>query len=821
MEKRNGLLLGHSDEKSVLLNKSIIEKGIELFRDLVIYAIVAQYKELLNLAKIPSLNSLPDKTHLDVDWIDKNMAQLVSFLRNCNIVEQERSTDEKYELITPEKALIPYNDDTEISRKIWVIAKSIYSNQLPRKDSIENWGDILRSWSSYLHVDVKNMHEALTIENFASKISIIGSTKSLNDKMGVDPKPNVFEWLNDFFNLIHENQPEILNSVSLIPNQMDSFKKKSELYRDENIDEGIKQAHHLLGSEIKVTLCDTRVTKTIQNILVAQTQEEALRQSIALLKQKTESQMEFSKDSYRKASVILFYWLADKRRFELLSDNFPVLTSKNDKGGAQNVSRLLQKQQFLKPIILWDEDARLYADLFPDHLILSDKYATDEYVLQNKQSKVWENLVEGKLIFSDFFVTNKEKLDDFMIRKLSAEGNMGEQEDHGSINEVNLTSIVFLENSEDWGILNKCRRSRPKASQLVNFLLGYVASRDSSFLKPITVECTCKEPNVTHQVLPSKWLFALKARQWVPVGRNKEELPTVENIASLFQTEPKLLEYLRETQPSLLLNAIGISTSQILVALQPPSQKPALNKAFAKLLWATNSNVSELEKIAEVYQDLNMRTKLQEAFDTQKRIQRNQKIGKLIEQILRDALERSLPKEQFVVSRITAGADIGIDVDWEFDIVSENNKPVSYEVKILDHSFIIEVKATFLDYVRITVPQAREAVRNPASFALCVVELPPNFDSLGTKEAEEAAKASSKFLLSLGSKLQDRLVEAEEFQGIHQEMRSPSSDEIVIDTSDVQIRFRIKKDLWTKGELPVIDYLSFVDSLVKYSKVGT
>jgi hypothetical protein len=260
---------------------------------------------------------------------------------------------------------------------------------------------------------------------------------------------------------------------------------------------------------------------------------------------------------------------------------------------------------------------------------------------------------------------------------------------------------------------------------------------------------------------------------------------------------------------------LGISTSQILVALQPQSQKSELDKAFAQLLWATKGDVSQLEKIAEACQDSDLRTKLDEAFETRKRIQRNQKIGKTVEQILRQALENSLPKEDFRVSKVTVGADIGIDIDPEFDILDEDNKLLEYMIQVRGHAFLIEVKATFLDYVRITIPQAKEAIKNLDNFVLAVVELPPDYDSLEDKEAEEAVKSSSRFLLTLGSKLKERLAEAENFQGVHQMIRLSYSDNISIDTSDVQIRFRIKKDLWTGGQLPVIDYGSFVTRLIK------
>jgi len=805
MGKRDGLLLGPGVGKVNLNNKTLIEKGIKLFQDLVEGVVRLQCKGLYRLARI---GLLPNKTWLDFEWLKERIVALIMFLKECNLVEQGLTRDNKPKLLAPRITYVPYDTDSETLLKIHSLAQNIFPDNLPSENLVKDWAAIIESWSSYLDIATPKMDVAFTLTKFALAVSNLASVENLDQRLIGDPKPNAIKWLNALLVLIQEKQPELLSNLNLIPNQQGQLKKKTDIYRDENIDDILKDAASLLGRERREKLCDKGTAEAIQDSLPPYKQETLLSEVINLLKNNADLETEYSKKQYQDANVVIFSWLAKKALFQVLGDNYPIINYRKDKGEPNYISRLLQKQPMLKPISLWEENAKPHGDIFPRHMVLSDIYN-----IEKMDKKAWDDLVTQGLILDSVFVKERETLDDLKMRKLLADGELKEQEEHGTNEEVELTSIAFLE-AGDWGLLDTVRRSKKKATDFLKFLLGYVVQKDTSWVDRIPVECSCVETKTTHMVHPSKWLYALKSKQWVPISKNKEEQPTTENLAPFFQKDQDLLRHLWEDRSSSFLSILGVSPSQIMLASQPAFEKLELDKAFVKLLLATNSNVIELNKIAQVYQNPNLRAKLEEAYGIQEKVKRNQVVGKHVEQILRSLLQKSLPEDKFQVHRIVKTADIAVDIDLEFDLLDQNFQPIAIGMLVQGNSFKIEVKSTHLDYVRITLPQAREAVEKLNSFILCVVELPSGFEQLPDMEAEKLVREKARFILKIGSKLEDKFNEAQEFKDMQLEIKSAPSGNVTIDTSDVQIRLRLGKKLWTEIDLPIMSFDQLVESLL-------
>jgi len=784
-EKRDGLLLGSSDSDDNRHNKQLIVKSAELFEKLAECAVNLRCSKLHRLAKTYALPNV-DNAILDSAWLKTLVAALINFLKNLDLVEQKSVAELESKLVTPIMAYLPYDEDPKTLQEIWNLAENIWPEKLPSQDVVADWAAILRMWSWYLNVDVRNMAETLTLDKFALTVSQLGSINNLKQKLVGEPVPATTTWLNKLLELIHHERQPLLSSLSLIPNQLGSFKRMTEIYRDEQIDETIKDASFSLGNEVRGKLCNREITKVIQDSLPPYTEEGLLNETVSSLKKKAAPETEYSKKQYQEANITLFCWLTEKGRFDILRDNFPVISYKRDKGEPKFISRLLQEQPLLKPVSLWDEDAKLHADAFPDHMILSDVYLTGRI-----SGAAWENLVTQGLILGDLFVKKRETVDEKMMMKLLAEGELDDKE-HVAKDEIELSRIVFLDQPEDWGVINMVRRSKKKATQFLKFLLGYVVQKDTSWLNPVPVECSCTgESGAAHRIYPSKWLYELKSKEWVPVGKNEEEPATTESLAPLFYKDQDLLLYLRGDRPSSFLSILGVSPSQIMLAAQPPKQKLQLDKAFVKLLLVTNSDYNELNKIAQVYQNPNLRSKLEEAYGLDEKVKRNQIVGKNVEEILRDSIRKHLPEEKFSVYRITKGADIGIDL--EFDLLDETLQPQVLGMQIKDKSFAIEVKSTHMDYVRITLSQAREAIEGIESFILCVVELPPDFENLPKSEAEKLVREKARFVLRLGSRLKDKFNEAQEFEKRQERIKTSLAGSVTIDTTDVQIRLRLNR----------------------------
>ena len=152
----------------------------------------------------------------------------------------------------------------------------------------------------------------------------------------------------------------------------------------------------------------------------------------------------------------------------------------------------------------------------------------------------------------------------------------------------------------------------------------------------------------------------------------------------------------------------------------------------------------------------------------------------MVERLLKSVFE----KEGFTVE-VTG---VGSDFLTEYDFVKEDMETI-FEVKKDDktHSYI-EVKSTSRDFVRMTLTQAKQARDKSDKYSLCVIELD------GLEANEENIKNGAKFVTDIGSKIQDKVGEAENLKG-EQEKIAVAGD-IEIEISEGPIHFKINKRVW-------------------------
>jgi len=598
-EKRDGLLLGPYPHDVNIRNKKLIEKALDLFQRLVEWAARIECRGLSQLAMI---RDLPEKEWLDSEWLKTLLAKVVVSLEKLDLVETGLTSEGKPKLVSPQSAYIPYDDDAEVLEEIHKLALAFYRGKLPSSDIVEEWAMILNLWGFYLNAEPAMMSEALTLSKLARTTSEFSSLENLQQELEGDPKPEAIEWLNRLLSLLHKKETELLQDHELVPCQQGSFKKTTDLHKDGDIDEALKDVSSLLELGIRDQLCNTRIISEIQDTLPTFTEERLLSEAVNRIKEYV-AEEEYSKKEYIDANVTLFSWLAKREKFGTLKDNFPVINRLRDNGESKYVSHLLQEKYLLKPVSLWEKEVESHADVFPRKAILSDVYNTEQM-----DAESWRKLVSSGLIIDDVFVKQYKMLEDVDIRKLLAGGKLNEHEDHGTNKEIELVSIAFLE-EQDWGIINRVRKSKTMAKKFLRFLLEYAVQKDTSWMNAIPVSCSCDEQGIEHEIYPSKWLLVLRSRPWVPISKNIQEFPSTENLVPLFEKEADLLDHLMEDKASSLLSILGVSPSQILIGIQPTETRVQLDKAFVRLLLATES--SELNKMAQVYRDPNLRSRLE------------------------------------------------------------------------------------------------------------------------------------------------------------------------------------------------------------------
>jgi hypothetical protein len=121
-------------------------------------------------------------------------------------------------------------------------------------------------------------------------------------------------------------------------------------------------------------------------------------------------------------------------------------------------------------------------------------------------------------------------------------------------------------------------------------------------------------------------------------------------------------------------------------------------------------------------------------------VRRNRTTGELVEQLL----EESLEQHGIAVCRTGVGSDFEVAQDYLID-----DEEMMIALGGERRSWLLEVKATTQDVVRMTVAQARKAIENLDEFVLCVVRLDDT-----TAVSQETLKERCYFMNDIGQRIQ-------------------------------------------------------------------
>ena len=761
-DKRDGIYLGSKDTDDIKRNKNLLEEATELFVRLVSHL---SSNKMENIHTLLYLEVPPEKDWLDKTWYTNLLTKLVAEIMSEKVLKTENGC-----LIALDESFIPISKSLEKEKveELWGLCYcfSTYKDKIPSREISFEWAKAFKGWAS-LGLDLTERE--VTIVKLAEEIEKCGKIQEL--KIKLDVNKDEFRTLNDFYKLLlYLEQRELLDDKSILPNQNGDFKKKPELFKDGGIDENLKNISANLGEDVRDLLLNTKISQDIQNLLPVKKQDEILNQIVTLIKQQI-----FPEDSqYLQSNMELFSWLIEHEKFEHL-EAYPILSSK-EKTFIKLSSEAKEKP--LVPKDLWDEIAKIHSDLFPQEFIISSLYFENV-----SEASKWNKLESKNLVLASPLFHEPEKISprdlDYLL--LSNE-RLDEEKEHDINEELKLSKIAFLE-TKDKGIIDSVRKSKEKARKFLEFLFDFVIEHDPQWDTPSEVTCKC---GLKHKVYPALWIKVLREREWIPVGRGKEEKLNSQHLASLLEKDKNLQQKCVQDRPSLLLSILNVSVGEVMMHIVAKDEKTKheLGKAMGSLYATFMENPSQLKKLAQLAEhepDLFIK-EMEEKILIREQIRRNQSIGALVETLLKSILE----KEGFSVERTGVGSDYVV----EHDFVEENVEQI-LKIEKGKTSFYLEVKAAQQEYVRMTLTQAKEARDKSDKYALCVVRLD------GLELNEENIKKGAIFVTTIGDKIRDKLAKAEGLQNEHQALAEPG--EIEIEMTEGPIRLRVNKKGWEDG----------------------
>ena len=584
------------------------------------------------------------------------------------------------------------------------------------------WCDTIRSWSILIGdvEDLADLDEAWSGVKLAEEVAEkagepnknYGKLERLRGLL-VDPDSAV-QWLDELCSfLMHTGSIDVLRTLNLVLDQAGCLDKLTNLYRDVGIDEELKQiADDLLDIGLRGELRDERITSLCnEEGKDDYGNDQIIERVLSELRKQAQSEETVGSVRTREASSRFLAWMVRKGRVDGV-DHFPVWSESrgDDEPEIIWLERANTEDELpLAPVQAWPSDLQKFADLFSRYCVLSKSYY--DYL---PMAEHWKLLEKDHLVRTDV-VLRRQQIHNFQDFPLD-EALADDDEEHVSTDPVNVVDVAYFV-KDRIGIMTRMPDSPRRAVLLWRFLTEYMIPRDLDSIEANEANCECGE---MHSYYPAAWLKPLVRNKWVPLrGKKHGGRPTAQSLAKLLSDERPSGTGVGENDNAMrLLNALGVTQLELTMASIADSdeKKRLLDADLARILTATEGDLAPVNRFVEDMQsDDGLLEHLEERRERLRSIHRNQKLGAIVECLVKESLET----EGFGVRR----TGIGSDYEIEHDALDEaSDEELGIELAGDDgRTWLVEIKATQGHEVRMTPTQAKTAIKQGDQFLLCVV----------------------------------------------------------------------------------------------------
>lgn len=227
-EERDGIWLADTIEGKT--NQNLFERVFPLFNSLVTFASTQNWQNTYLLFK--SLKESLVIADFNSKWFtDKIQTPIKNFIKQVPLVDTD--SGERLPIsLDNQNVYFPSEFKEEVRLQLWDFMKALFPTNVPQKFQSSNWYSVI--WDDCPRVD---------IISFTKYISSFNSVESLQTALS-KTKEETLSWLNDFVSFVNKEKPTLLNEKDgiILPNQFGIFKKKDELFLDDDtIDQELKE----------------------------------------------------------------------------------------------------------------------------------------------------------------------------------------------------------------------------------------------------------------------------------------------------------------------------------------------------------------------------------------------------------------------------------------------------------------------------------------------------------------------------------------------------------------------------------------------------
>lgn len=708
-ENRDGVYLGKNElDAANIKNQVVIEEAYELLVHLLRYAASSGWHHAYLLAEVPNPN-IPGQSGLKTDWFREHLkAKLIKKVRQTPAVLTEASN-----AVAPKNAMLPLAKNDAGVEALWDLLADWQGNRekLPRRDEAAGWCEAINSWARVSDCKASKFGEdgAKLARRVGERCSSLADLQNL-----LQVEVCAVEWLDRLYQFLGDNEFEpVIRNRCFVPNQVGKFHQLSNLRRDLDIDEELKDIGELLEWRIRRKLRDTRLTS-----LAGETgegdwdSEYVVDELIKKLQARAENLIRSRKNpdkNFKEASARLFAWIVGTEAWNRLQ-GFPVFAEDGNSGNFSCIflpSTVQDSAPPLAPVSSWPEDLKTFSDLFPPSRIVADAFFE---VLPDPDT--WRMLNEQNLVRMDMIISRNEKVN---FKDFSPEEDL-EDKDHRAVEPITVTDIV-----ERVEIMERVSDSRPRAHLFWQFLTERIIREANQGLEFKDALCEC---GVNHKYSPAAWLMPVRNNKWIR-EKDKRSRANAQSLASLLRDsgwDPSSLNQ----NPAVveLLKAIGVSEFDLMreFVTESDEERTAQESVFTKILVDSGENFSRIPKLVQYMEDdEGLFQHLEERRKERRVISNNQRLGQHVEKLVKKALEQL----GFSVERTGTGSDFEISDLRTLSLTQDNQ------------SWLIEVKSTRTQSVQMSSEQSKTAVEKGEEFLLCIVpiesgEVEPDLNNVRT-----------------------------------------------------------------------------------------
>ena len=781
---RDGVFLWQASDAANQENQAVLEEACELLAGMLHFAATFGWNNAYYLAEVPYIQAQ--------SWLNEEE------LRACleeRLIERIRQTpailNESGEAMRPKESGLPLANTTEGEVHLWELLVGWQESQdiWPRRDEVVGWCSAARSWARLTNREMLSFDEVIDGRKLASIVDKVSLDPAADTKThrvsllqnNLKEDIHAINWLDQLIGFLHrDGLGEVVDEFCIVPSQEGFLRSMRRLHRDLGISPVLKDIAGLLDWRIRPELRDSSISSLAEESGAEDWGNEyVVGELIKRIRERAEKNPD---DNFRNASINLFTWMVQQENWDALR-GFPVFSRRVAPDRPIEVVYLPRNNQDVTdpvaPVGAWPEDLRPFADLFPPNRILADDFFE---ALPNIES--WQLLVEQSLVKTEVVVSNREH-----FSKFYPDSPLPEEVGHQTVELVPVTDL--------WSrpvVMDRVRDSQERAVLFWRFLTDWLVKRELKSLEIAEAACECGE---RHRYFPAAWIEPLRENNWIRLPNDRRDKANAQSIAHLLRAiedwDPNSLS--ENSTASKLLDAIGVSRLGLMQELVAKDDKSraVLDNSFINILAAVGNDLGNLEHARQYMEDLNedqdLPAMLAERRERRRQIHNNQRLGSLVETLVKQNLEA----EGFDVRRTGIGSDFAI----------EFNDVTRLELSKSGRTWLVEVKATRDNRVRMTDTQAATAVNEGESFLLCVVPVEGESADLGLG----AVRDNMRFVAQIGPRVVQLCIDLDDLKQRRDEITAVESAGVQLEVDSGTARVRVESSVWEQEGFPLVELL--------------